>query len=112
MGDRTQTYLLFKNLIENGIKYNKSDPPIVRLEYQILEAKHQFTFTDNGIGIKEEYHQRIFEMFTRLHDRSKFDGTGLGLSICKNIVYKQGGEIKVSSTPNEGSQFTVLLPIN
>ena len=111
-GDRTQTYLLFKNLIENGIKYNVSENPVVQIEYQALKSNHQFTVTDNGIGIPEEYHGRIFEMFTRLHDRSKYEGTGLGLSICQNIVNKQGGEILVSSEPKQGSQFIILLPMN
>ena len=111
-GDRTQTYLLFKNLIENGIKYNESIHPVVQIEYKQFGQKHQFTFIDNGIGIPTEYHSSIFNMFTRLHDRSKYDGSGLGLSICKNIIHKQGGEIQVLSEPNKGSRFVVLLPIS
>ena len=110
-GDRTQTYLLFKNLIENGIKYNVSSKPIVQIEYQQLESHHQFTFIDNGIGIPKEFHSQIFEMFTRLHDRSQYDGSGLGLSICKTIVNGQGGEIEVCSEPDKGSKFVVNLPI-
>ena len=110
-GDRTQTYLLFKNLVENGIKYNVSERPVVNIRYEQLNSKHRFTISDNGIGIPEEYQQTIFDMFTRLHDRSKFEGSGLGLSICRDIVQKQGGEISVSSSPDKGSCFTVDLPV-
>ncbi len=110
-GDRTQTYLLFKNLVENAIKYNASECPLVRIEYESLETKHRFTVIDNGIGIPEEYQEHIFGMFTRLHDRSKYEGSGLGLSICKEIVQKQGGKISVSSNADRGSCFTVILPV-
>ena len=108
--DRTQTYLLFKNLVENGIKYNVSERPTVRIEYDYSELQHRFTFIDNGIGIPEEYQEGVFEMFTRLHDRSQYDGSGLGLAICKEIVQKQGGEIAIVSVPMQGSRFTVTLP--
>jgi len=65
---------------------------------------------DNGIGFDEEYAEKIFVIFQRLHSNHLFEGTGIGLSICKKIVEKHNGVISATSIPEKGSVFTILLP--
>lgn len=66
--------------------------------------------TDNGIGIAPAQTERIFEIFTRLHNKREFAGSGLGLSICRRIADLHGGRIHVRSQPGEGSSFELELP--
>ena len=106
-----QLFLILKNLIENGIKYNQSSIPIIDIRYEESKPFHLIKVTDNGIGIDHTHKEQIFEMFHRLHDRTEYEGTGLGLAIVKKILMKMGGEIEVESKPTEGSTFTVSLPI-
>ena len=75
--------IVFKNLIENGIKYNESEPVKIRVRTVETPEKYEFTVADNGIGIDKEYQDYIFRMFKRLNDRGKYPGSGLGLSITK-----------------------------
>lgn len=100
-----QVYFLFKNLIENGIKYNESAFPRIDIVSNDIGDKYEFLVKDNGIGINPEYSAKVFEMFTRLHDRKQSKGTGLGLSLCRKIVENHGGTIRVQATENKGSSF-------
>ena len=106
-----QLFLILKNLIENGIKYNQSTAPIIDIRYDKSKEFHHIKVADNGIGIDHTHREQIFEMFHRLHDRTEYEGTGLGLAIVKKILTKMGGKIEVESKPTEGSTFTVSLPI-
>ncbi|MCR9053757.1 MAG: ATP-binding protein [bacterium] len=110
-GNKTQLFLLFKNLISNGLKYNSAPDPEVQLSYEKSSCWHILKFADNGIGIEPQYQQKVFEMFTRLHDRSKYEGSGLGLAICRNIVHRHNGTIELESQIGNGSVFTVKLPV-
>ncbi|NRB50267.1 MAG: tetratricopeptide repeat protein [Saprospiraceae bacterium] len=100
----SQLFLVFKNLIGNGIKYNTKTEKVIEVTYQDLDIHHQFCVRDNGIGIDPQYQDQIFEMFKRLHSRQEYQGTGLGLAICKKIVKNAGGEIWYESS-EAGSQF-------
>ena len=66
---------------------------------------------DKGIGVSEEYLDKIFTIFQRLHGRSEYDGTGIGLAVVRRIVERHGGKISVSSTVGEGTRFEVLVPV-
>jgi signal transduction histidine kinase len=65
---------------------------------------------DNGIGIEPEYHEKIFQVFQRLHSRDEYPGTGLGLAIVAKAVRVMEGAVSVESAPGRGSTFTVRLP--
>jgi light-regulated signal transduction histidine kinase (bacteriophytochrome) len=108
-GDQSQLAQLFQNLIENGIKYNTGDPEI-DIAVTSRENAVVFEVTDNGIGMEADQTDDIFEVFQRLHTRDEFAGTGIGLSICRKIVDRHGGSIDVTSTPGDGSTFTITLP--
>ena len=66
---------------------------------------------NNGIGIPDDQHGKIFAIFRRLHKEEEYPGIGLGLAICERIVKQHGGTISVASTANEGSVFTFTLPM-
>ena len=101
---------VFQNLISNSLKFNESDMPIIYISAKEKDSHFLFIIEDNGIGIQKNYHKKIFELFTRLHPRSKYTGAGIGLSISKKIIEAHGGKIWVKSTPNVGSQFFFTLP--
>ena len=119
-----QIQQMFINLLGNSIKYSKANvPPEIQIDYRkislqqigqlVLPAKkdfHKFTFSDNGIGFSEEYSQRIFELFSRLHNKDEIAGTGIGLAICKKIVENHKGYILAKGTPGEGAVFEIYLP--
>ncbi|MEM1119465.1 MAG: two-component regulator propeller domain-containing protein [Bacteroidota bacterium] len=106
-GEREQIGMVFYNLINNGIKFNrKKRPQIIVRHHEQPNAEHwKFSVTDNGIGIAPEYQHKIFEIFKRLHNKRDFEGTGIGLSVCQKIVFRHGGKIWIESTLGEGTTF-------
>ena len=110
--DRTQVFQLFQNLIGNGIKFCEGKQPKVHID--ATESKEEWTFSikDNGIGMRKEHTQRIFNVFQRLNKSEDFGGTGIGLSICQKIVHRHGGRIWVESSLGKGSTFYFSLPKN
>ncbi|HZX31488.1 MAG TPA: ATP-binding protein [Rhodocyclaceae bacterium] len=111
MADRGQMVLLLQNLVENGIKYNRSRPPRVTVSAERQDGEWVIAVADNGIGIDPKYHERIFEIFRRLHSHQQIPGTGIGLAICQRIVERHGGRLWVESRPGEGSVFRFSLPV-
>ena len=111
--DAFQMRQLLQNLLGNSLKYRRKDtPPVVRLGCSSPIDKHcTITVTDNGIGFNEEYAEKIFRMFERLHGRAQYEGSGIGLAICRKIVERHGGTIAATSTAGEGATFTVTLPV-
>jgi len=71
----------------------------------------RLTIRDNGIGFDDQYSDKIFTIFQRLHPREKYDGTGIGLAITKKIIEKHNGIIAAKSKENEGASFTIILPL-
>lgn len=102
---------LLQNLLENGIKYNESAPPRISIAAELQGEQWLISVTDNGIGIESRHHERIFEVFRRLHTYQKVAGTGIGLALCRRIVERHGGRIWVESRQGEGSTFYFTLPV-
>lgn len=96
---------VYQNLIENAIKYRSDSPPNITINAKKLDDIWRFSVQDNGIGIKDQHREKIFDVFTRLHGRGKFKGTGIGLAIVKKIVNNHGGRIWVESEYGVGSTF-------
>ncbi len=103
--DYSQITSLFQNLIENGIKFRSKDKPIIKIEFSESDKFFTFSVRDNGVGIEEKFFDRIFVIFQRLNERTKYPGTGIGLSICKKIVERHGGKIWLESEPGRGTAF-------
>ena len=110
--DPIQMRQLFQNLIGNALKFHKpGENPMVQVRcVSNTDSGCQIIVEDNGIGFEEQYTERIFAPFQRLHGRSEYEGTGMGLAICKKIVERHGGSITVTSTPGTGTCFIVRLP--
>ena len=102
------------NLIDNGVKFSQNDTPV---EVQLTADKNpnwvEISIIDHGIGIEEKDKPILFRRFSRIHNEKTSDipGNGLGLYIANNIIMNHQGEIEVDSTPDSGSTFTVLLPV-
>lgn len=108
--NREQLSQLFQNLISNAIKFRSDAAPRIRISASREGKAWRFRVEDNGIGIPPTYHQRIFEIFKRLHARTEYPGTGVGLAICKKIVERHGGRIWVEPAPAQGTAFCFTLP--
>ena len=110
--DAVQITQLFQNLIGNAIKYHrKGVTPSVSIQAEEHPNEYVFSVADNGIGIDKKHHDRVFQVFQRLHTRSEYEGTGIGLAICSKIVDRHGGKIWVESTVGKGSTFLFSIPI-
>jgi PAS domain S-box-containing protein len=101
---------LTQNLISNAIKFRREEAPRIHVGVERLDNCWQFSVIDNGLGISEEYFERIFIMFQRLHARDEYPGTGIGLAICKKIVEVHGGKIGLESKVGSGTTFTFTIP--
>jgi len=110
----------FFNILSNSIKYRKLDEPLqVFVEYRWLDncnllaepgQAHKISFIDNGIGFEQQYADKIFALFQRLHGKKEYPGTGIGLSICKKIMQNHHGHIEASGELGKGARFDIYLP--
>jgi PAS domain S-box-containing protein len=110
MADRALLVQLFENLIANAIKFKGRQPLTIHIGAERQPFQWQFAVRDNGIGVDPHYHERIFEMFQRLHRTDEYPGTGIGLAICKKAVQKLGGRIWVESEVDKGAIFYFTIP--
>jgi len=110
VSNNTIIFILLKNLIENGIKFNESKNPTVSVDYKDQGENHLLIVSDNGIGIDKKYHDLIFERFKRLHDRSVYQGSGIGLSIVKVMVEKLKASVEIESNIGQGTMFKLKIP--
>ena len=113
IGNKEKIKSIFKNLVSNGIKFNKSKIPLIKISTRendsIPQNKVCICIEDNGIGIDKEYHDKVFGLFQRLHTQEEYEGTGAGLAIVKKIIEKYNCEISLESEPDKGSKFFFTL---
>ena len=105
--------MLFQNLIGNALKFQDGRRPPRISVTAVREEKRKlwrFEVRDNGIGIAAADYERVFTLFQRIHREDEYPGTGIGLSACRKFVRLVGGEMTFTSTPGEGTVFTVTLP--
>lgn len=108
--DETQLGQLLQNLLANAIKFRGEEPPRVYIEAREQPDAWLFSVKDEGIGIAPADHERIFQVFQRMHPRGEYPGTGIGLAICKRIVERHGGDIWVESEEGKGATFFFTIP--
>jgi signal transduction histidine kinase/CHASE3 domain sensor protein len=122
-----QIQQLFTNLISNSLKYSKENTAVeikitattctVENEENLPDTVtgtdwyYKIKIHDNGIGFEQEYANKIFILFNRLHNKNEYAGTGIGLAICKKIIENHQGFITANATLNEGATFTLYFPI-
>jgi signal transduction histidine kinase len=110
-GDPSQLGLLLRNLLSNAVKFRSPDrDPEIHVSVDRDDDTWRFAVTDNGIGIGEEYTERVFVIFQRLHTREAYPGTGIGLAMCKKIVEYHRGTIAVDTSYTSGTRITFTLP--
>jgi len=108
--DAAQVTQLLQNLIGNAIKYHGEEQPKVHVSAEPDGDAWRIAVRDNGIGIDAKHHERIFEIFRRLHGQGKYPGTGIGLAVCRRIVDRHDGRIWVESEAGVGSTFYFTIP--
>lgn len=109
--DPSQLAQVFQNLVGNALTFRSDEVPRIRVEAVEEGGAIRFSVSDNGIGIAPEYHDRIFQMFQRLHTRDRYPGSGIGLAIVQRIVERHGGRVWLESTEGEGSTFYFTIPV-
>ncbi len=108
--NQIQIVTLFQNLIGNAIKFRNGKVPEVKISCSEKEEEVIFEVKDNGIGISEEYHDKIFQVFKRLNPKKDFEGSGVGLALCSNIVEQLDGKIWLESKEGNGATFFFSVP--
>lgn len=110
-GDHTRLRQLFLNLISNAIKFRSDATPVIHVECRIIADTCEITVRDNGIGIEPKYHDRIFQMFQRLHASDEYTGTGIGLALCQKIVHQHQGRLWIDASVVDGASFKLSFPL-
>jgi len=108
LGQKQHFKELFYRLLHNALRYNDSQPPVVDITVKRNEGEYLFTVSDNGIGIEEDYFEKIFLLYHKL-DKDDKEGVGIGLAMSKKIVELHGGSIWISSTVGEGTSIEFTL---
>ena len=107
-----QFHQLMTNLITNSLKFSRTGiTPIIQIVASIKDGICHIRFSDNGIGFEEQYQDKIFEVFQRLHNKTDYEGTGIGLSIVKKIIENHNGTIRATSRPGQGATFDIFIPV-
>jgi hypothetical protein len=125
-GYRRQLQQVFQNLLSNALKYSQPGvpPQITVYSKSVLGGEaginirpgdaakefHLIAVKDNGIGFEQQYAEKIFNIFTRLHGNKEYPGTGVGLAIVRKVIENHQGYIAAISEPGKGATFTILLP--
>lgn len=108
--DATQMMQVFQNLLGNSMKFCDAPTPEIEIRAYQKDDHWVVEIQDNGIGIEAAQHERVFQMFQRLHARKEYSGSGVGLAICARIMERHGGSISVESEPGQGCLFRLHFP--
>jgi light-regulated signal transduction histidine kinase (bacteriophytochrome) len=114
IGDPTLLTMLWQNLIANAMKFRHVDRApriVIDFERHTNDRECLLTVSDNGIGIAEEFTDKVFVIFQRLHGRDVYPGTGVGLALVKKIIEYHGGAVRIDTTYTEGTRFELTLPV-
>jgi signal transduction histidine kinase len=107
----TEMMQLFQNLMANALKFRKEGiVPEICIESHENNKEYTISLSDNGIGIKQAYQEKVFDIFTKLHSSSQYEGSGIGLATCKKIVEELGGRMWLTSTEGVGTTFYFTFP--
>jgi len=109
--DQSQIIQVLQNLLANSIKFRGQKKPLIHVSADQDDGEWIFSVSDNGIGIEEQYGDRIFTIFQRLHGREEYPGTGIGLAVCKRIMERHQGRIWFDSEPGSGTTFNFSIPL-
>jgi len=113
VADATGLSIILRNFIENAIKFSKGkEKPIMKVNFVEKPDSWTIEVQDSGVGFEMKYHDRIFEIFQRLHRTEEFPGTGIGLAMVAKAAQRMGGKVWATSIPGEGSSFFVEIPKN
>ena len=107
---RTPFWLIFRNLLQNTIKYHDKPKGRIKVTVKDRGSFYFFSVSDDGPGISSEFHSQIFNMFTRLKSYDEIEGSGIGLALVKKIVEKYNGKITLKSSKEKGSKFVFSWP--
>ncbi|MDB5250462.1 MAG: domain S-box-containing protein [Segetibacter sp.] len=126
-GHRRQMLQLFQNLLTNALKFGRPGVgPVIKISAALVKGENigmpnvpeecrsrmynLVEISDNGIGFQQEYADKIFKMFQRLHSKAEYEGTGIGLAIVRKVVENHKGFIRADSEPGQGTTFSIFLP--
>jgi signal transduction histidine kinase len=110
MADRLSLTRVFRNFVDNALKYGGPGLSEVRIGHTEDEKFHIFSVSDDGVGIQQEDADKLFRPFQRQATSKGIEGTGLGLAIVKDIAEKQGGRVWVEPGPEKGAVFFITIP--
>lgn len=120
-GNAVMLHQLFYNLIGNSLKFSSDQrQPYIRISGKLIRSENQqgelqdmveIKVSDNGIGFPQNLAEKIFDLFTRLHPKSRYTGSGIGLALCRKITDNHHGSISAESNENQGASFKITLPI-
>jgi signal transduction histidine kinase len=108
--DRIQLGRVIQNLVDNALKFHGDEPPRIHIAASREQGGWRLSVADNGIGIDPAHRDRVFHMFQRLNDRTRYPGAGVGLAVCQRIVERHGGRIWVEAGSRGGSVFHFTIP--
>ena len=110
-GDINMMRQVWVNLISNAVKYSsKKEHPHIEIGSSVRNGQTVFFIKDNGAGFNEQYKDKLFKVFQRLHSLDEFDGTGIGLALTEKIILKHGGKIWAESEVDKGASFYFSMP--
>lgn len=110
--DRRSIRLIWRNLLENAVKFTRGrDPAVIEVSAETGQDMVHYRVRDNGVGFKPAYADKLFVLFQRLHGMDEYEGTGVGLALIKRLTQRHGGRVSATGQEDAGATFTFSLPL-